>query len=72
MPRRLLHPRKRTVGVRIPDHVTAHALLTALGEPMLSSTLLLPDEAEPLTSGWEIKERLDHQVDAVDDSGYCG
>jgi tRNA threonylcarbamoyl adenosine modification protein (Sua5/YciO/YrdC/YwlC family) len=72
VPRRLLHPKKRTVGVRIPDHVVTQALLTELGEPLLSSTLLLPDEAEPLTQGWEIKERLDHQVDAVLDSADCG
>lgn len=72
VPRRLLHPRKKTVGVRIPDHVVTQALLTELGEPLLSSTLLLPDETEPLTEGWEIKERLDHAVDAVIDSGECG
>jgi tRNA threonylcarbamoyl adenosine modification protein (Sua5/YciO/YrdC/YwlC family) len=72
VPRRLLHPKKKTVGVRIPRHVTAQALLAELGEPLLSSTLLLPDEPEPLTQGWEIKERLDSLVDAVVDSGDCG
>ncbi|MFE6226862.1 MULTISPECIES: L-threonylcarbamoyladenylate synthase [unclassified Streptomyces] len=72
VPRQLLHPKKKTVGVRIPDHVVTQALLASLGEPLLSSTLLLPDEEEPLTQGWEIKERLDHQVDAVLDSGDCG
>ncbi len=72
VPRRLLHPRKKTVGVRIPDHVVAQAILAELGEPLLSSTLLLPDEPEPLTQGWEIKERLDNAVDAVLDSGDCG
>lgn len=72
VPRRLLHPRKKTVGVRIPDHVVAQALLAELGEPLLSSTLLLPDEPEPMTQGWEIKERLDHALDAVIDSGDCG
>ncbi|MFC9701525.1 L-threonylcarbamoyladenylate synthase [Streptomyces sp. NPDC056943] len=72
VPRQLLHPKKKTVGVRIPDHVVTLALLAELGEPLLSSTLLLPDEAEPLTQGWEIKERLDHQVDVVVDSGDCG
>lgn len=72
VPRRLLHPRKKTVGVRIPAHTVTQALLTELGEPLLSSTLLLPDEAEPMTQGWEIKERLDHVVDAVVDSGECG
>ena len=72
VPRRLLHPKKKTVGVRIPHHVTAQALLTELGEPLLSSTLLLPGDDEPLTQGWEIKERLDNTVDAVIDSGDCG
>ncbi|MEV6115401.1 L-threonylcarbamoyladenylate synthase [Streptomyces sp. NPDC052109] len=72
VPRKLLHPKKKTVGVRIPDHVVTQTLLAELGEPLLSSTLLLPDEAEPLTQGWEIKDRLDHVVDAVVDSGDCG
>jgi len=72
VPRRLLHPKKKTVGVRIPDNAVVQTLLSALGEPLLSTTLLLPDEEEPLTQGWEIKERLDHQVDAVVDSGECG
>lgn len=72
VPRRMLHPKKRTVGVRIPNHVTTRALLSAMGEPLVSSTLLLPGDEAPLTQGWDIKERLDHQVDAVLDSGDCG
>lgn len=72
VPRRLLHPKKKTVGVRIPDHVVAQAILSELGEPLVSSTLLLPGEDEPMTQGWEIKEELDHAVDAVIDSGDCG
>ena len=72
VPRRLLHPKKKTVGVRIPDHATTQALLGELGEPLLSSTLLLPGHVEPLTQGWEIKEALDNAVDAVIDSGDCG
>ncbi|NEY34560.1 threonylcarbamoyl-AMP synthase [Streptomyces sp. PRKS01-65] len=72
VPRMLQHPKKKTVGVRIPDHVVAQALLAELGEPLLSSTLLLPGEEEPLTQGWEIKDRLDHVLDAVLDSGDCG
>jgi tRNA threonylcarbamoyl adenosine modification protein (Sua5/YciO/YrdC/YwlC family) len=72
VPRRLMHPKKKTVGVRIPDHTVTRALLEELGEPLLSSTLLLPDEEEPMTVGWEIKEALDNQVDAVIDSGDCG
>ena len=72
VPRRLLHPRKKTVGVRITSHTTAQAILAELGEPLVSSTLLLPGEPEPMTQGWEIKELLDHAVDAVVDSGDCG
>jgi tRNA threonylcarbamoyl adenosine modification protein (Sua5/YciO/YrdC/YwlC family) len=72
VPRRLLHPRKKTVGVRIPAHAVTQALLAELGEPLLSSTLLLPGEEQPLTQGWEIQERLDHAVDAVVDAGDCG
>ncbi|MFD0312986.1 L-threonylcarbamoyladenylate synthase [Streptomyces flavalbus] len=72
VPRMLQHPKKKTVGVRIPDHVVTQSLLHALGEPLLSSTLLLPDEEEPLTQGWEIKDRLDHVLDGVVDSGDCG
>ncbi|UKD59546.1 threonylcarbamoyl-AMP synthase [Amycolatopsis sp. FU40] len=72
VPRRLLHAKKKTVGVRIPDHVVTQELLGELGEPILSSTLLLPDSGEPLTRGWEIKEELDHVLDAVIDSGDCG
>lgn len=72
VPKQMLHPKKKTVGVRIPDHVTTLALLDALGEPLMSSTLLLPDSPEPLTEGWLIKEELDNQIDAVLDSGDCG
>ena len=72
VPRRMLHPKKRTVGVRIPEHTTAQAILTVLSEPLVSSTLILPGEESPMTDGWEIKERLDHTVDAVIDSGECG
>ena len=72
VPRRMMHPKKKTVGVRIPEHTVTQAILSELGEPLLSSTLLLPDEEEPMTQGWEIKEALDHQVDAVIDSGDCG
>jgi tRNA threonylcarbamoyl adenosine modification protein (Sua5/YciO/YrdC/YwlC family) len=72
VPRRLAHPKKRTVGVRIPDHPFVRALLRELGEPLLSSTLLMPDEEDPMTDGWTIKETLDHQVDAVVDAGDVG
>jgi tRNA threonylcarbamoyl adenosine modification protein (Sua5/YciO/YrdC/YwlC family) len=72
VPRRLAHPKKRTVGVRIPDHPVVRALLRELGEPLVSSTLLLPDAEEPMTDGWRIKEELDHVIDAVVDAGDCG
>ncbi len=72
VPRRLLHPKKRTVGVRIPDHKVAQAMLAENGEPLVTTTLLLPGDPEPMTDGWEIKERLDHQVEAVIDSGDAG
>ncbi|HMR48893.1 MAG TPA: L-threonylcarbamoyladenylate synthase [Arachnia sp.] len=72
VPKMMQHPKKRTVGVRIPDHRTTLALLAALDAPLLSSTLLLPDQEDPLVDAWQIKELLDHQVDAVIDSGECG
>jgi tRNA threonylcarbamoyl adenosine modification protein (Sua5/YciO/YrdC/YwlC family) len=72
VPKRLMHPKKRTVGVRIPDHPVVRALLEELGEPLLSSTLLLPDTEEPMTDGWQIKDELDQWLDAVIDSGECG
>jgi tRNA threonylcarbamoyl adenosine modification protein (Sua5/YciO/YrdC/YwlC family) len=72
VPRRLQHPGKKTVGVRIPRHVVAQALLAELGEPLVSTTLLLPGQDEPMTQGWEIDDQLGHALDAVIDSGDCG
>jgi tRNA threonylcarbamoyl adenosine modification protein (Sua5/YciO/YrdC/YwlC family) len=72
VPRILQDPRKKTVGVRIPRHSVTQALLEELGEPLVSSTLLLPGQEEPMTQGWEIAAELDHAVDAVIDSGDCG
>jgi tRNA threonylcarbamoyl adenosine modification protein (Sua5/YciO/YrdC/YwlC family) len=72
VPRRLQHPGKKTVGVRIPRHAVTQALLAELGEPLVSSTLLLPDQDEPMTQGWQINDQLGHLVDAVIDSGDCG
>jgi tRNA threonylcarbamoyl adenosine modification protein (Sua5/YciO/YrdC/YwlC family) len=71
-PRRLQHERRRTIGVRIPAHPVPQMLLRALGEPLMSTTLLLPAESEPLTSGKQIEERLSHEIDAVLDGGDCG
>ena len=72
VPRRLQHPGKKTVGIRIPRHAVTQALLAELGEPLVSSTLLLPGQDEPMTQGWQIAEELDLAVDAVIDSGDCG
>ena len=72
VPRRLQHPGKKTVGVRIPRHAVTQALLAELGEPLVSSTLLLPGQDEPMTQGWEINDQLGDAVDAVIDSGDCG
>lgn len=69
VPRAFLHSKKRTVGVRIPDHRTVSALLEELGEPLLSSTLILPGASEAMTEGWLVKEELDHHLDAVVESG---
>ncbi len=71
-PRMVQHPKRKTLGVRIPDHTVTLALLAELGEPLVSSTLLLPGHDEPMTQGWEIADELDHAVDAVIDSGDCG
>ena len=65
VPRRLMAPKKRSVGVRIPDHTLVQALLAELGEPLISTTLLLPDQVEPMTEGWLIKDELDQMLDAV-------
>ncbi|HEU4626627.1 MAG TPA: L-threonylcarbamoyladenylate synthase [Steroidobacteraceae bacterium] len=71
-PRRLQHERRRTIGIRVPDHPVPLALLEELGEPLMSSTLILPGDTTPMTSGQEIRARLEHQIDAVLDSGNCG
>ncbi len=69
VPKRLLHPKKKTVGVRIPQHRIVQALLETLGEPIVSSTLILPGSTTSMTTAWEISEELDGRVDAVVDSG---
>ncbi|MBO0898990.1 threonylcarbamoyl-AMP synthase [Cellulomonas sp. zg-ZUI222] len=72
VPRRLAHDKKRSVGVRIPDDPVTHALLRELGEPLLSSSLLMPGHDWPMTEGWQIKEELDDVLDAVVDGGDRG
>ncbi len=72
LPRRLLHAHRKTIGVRIPAHAVARALLAELGEPMLSATLHLPQDAEPLADAREIRARLEHELELVVDAGACG
>jgi tRNA threonylcarbamoyl adenosine modification protein (Sua5/YciO/YrdC/YwlC family) len=72
VPRRLMHPRRRTIGVRVPAHAAARALLAELGEPMLSATLLAPGGAAPFADAREIRAALEHELDLVIDSGPCG
>ena len=71
VPRRLRHPKKKTVGVRLPNHRLVSALLAEVGEPLLSSTLILPDADEPLTEGWVVNDEIGHLVDVVVE-GECG
>ena len=68
LPRRLQHPKRNEVGIRVPNHAVTQALLDALGEPLLSMTLQLPNENEPLNEAWQIREQLEHNVDLVIDS----
>jgi tRNA threonylcarbamoyl adenosine modification protein (Sua5/YciO/YrdC/YwlC family) len=72
VPRRLMHPRRRTIGVRIPHHPVAHALLAELDEPILSATLSLPGEPMPFADAAEIRARLERRLDLVVDGGACG
>lgn len=72
VPNRTLHPKRKTIGLRVPDNVIALALLKELGEPMLSCTLMLPEDEEPLTDPYEIRDRLEHAVDVIIDGGWCG
>ena len=71
VPRRLLHPKRRTIGLRIPDHQITLALLEELGEPLMSVTLQMPGDSLPLTDPEDIRERLDKHVDLIIDSGAC-
>jgi tRNA threonylcarbamoyl adenosine modification protein (Sua5/YciO/YrdC/YwlC family) len=68
VPRRLQHPKRSAVGIRVPNHAVVQAILDELNEPLLSMTLQLPNENEPLNEAWEIRDRLEHQVDLVIDS----
>ncbi len=72
VPRRLQNPKRNTIGIRIPDNNIAQALLTELNEPLMSSTLILPGDDMPLTDPYEMRSRLDHDVDLIIDGGHCG
>jgi tRNA threonylcarbamoyl adenosine modification protein (Sua5/YciO/YrdC/YwlC family) len=72
VPRRVQHAKRQTIGIRVPDHPVPRLLLAELGEPLMSSTLLLPGEDLPLTDGEIIRERLDNALDAIVDGGHCG
>ena len=71
-PRRLQHERRRTIGIRVPDHAVPQMLLAELAEPLMSSTLIIPGDALPMTDALEIRARLEHEIDAVLDGGNCG
>ena len=72
VPNRTLDPKRKTIGLRVPDNAVALALLRELGEPLLSCTLMLPEDSEPLSDPYEIRDRLEHAVDLVIDGGWCG
>lgn len=72
LPRRVLHPKRKTIGLRVPAHAVTLALLAALDEPLLTSTLIVAGDEGPLTEGWEIQDRLDSQLELILDCGNCG
>lgn len=72
VPRRLVQPKRKTIGLRVPDHPIPQALLAALDEPLISATLTLPQDEYPLTDPYDIRDRLEHEVDLVIDGGFCG
>ncbi len=72
VPRRLQNPKRKTIGLRVPDNHIAQLLLEALSEPLMSSTLILPGDDMPLTDPYDIRDTLEHSLDLVIDGGYCG
>jgi tRNA threonylcarbamoyl adenosine modification protein (Sua5/YciO/YrdC/YwlC family) len=72
VPKRLMHPKRKTIGIRIPDNLVAQALLEELGEPLMSVTLIMPGDDMPLTDPYEIRQILEHQLDLIIDGGFCG
>jgi len=71
VPRRLQHPKRSTIGLRVPEHAVTQAILEELAQPILSMTLMLADDDQPINEAWEIRERLEHQIDLVIDAGSC-
>lgn len=72
VPRRLIHPKRRTIGLRVPGHKIAQAILETLGEPMISTTLILPPDELPMSDPREIRKKLEKQIELVIDGGWCG
>ncbi len=72
VPRRLMHPKRKTIGLRVPDNFIALALLEELGEPLMTSSLLMPGEEFPMTDPYDMRDSLEHHVDLIIDGGYCG
>ncbi|MFS1524923.1 L-threonylcarbamoyladenylate synthase [Microbulbifer sp. 2304DJ12-6] len=72
VPRRLIHPKRKTIGIRVPDNAVALALIEAVGEPLMSCSLIMPGDEQPLTDPYDIRDMLEHQVELVIDGGFCG
>ncbi|QFY89930.2 threonylcarbamoyl-AMP synthase [Magnetovirga frankeli] len=72
VPKRLMHAKRKTIGIRVPDHRVALALLEELNEPLMSSTLIMPEDDLPMSDPYDIRDLLSHAVDLIIDGGYCG
>lgn len=72
VPRRLMHPKRKTIGIRVPDNAITQALIEELGEPIMTTSLILPNEDMPMSDPYEIRQTLEHALDLVIDGGYCG
>ncbi len=72
VPKMLMHPKKKTIGIRVPDNAIIQAILHELGEPMLTSSLVMPGDELPMTDPYDIRQTLEHSLDLIIDGGYCG
>jgi tRNA threonylcarbamoyl adenosine modification protein (Sua5/YciO/YrdC/YwlC family) len=72
VPRRLMHPKRKTIGIRVPDSAIVQALVEELGEPLMTTSLIMPNEDKPMSDPYEIRQTLEHALDLVIDGGYCG